>query len=433
MPPPEKQVVVWEELDITHAQPLRTATLAAQGSSFHLLRERGGRSLRFWASLTAAFLPEGYPDSVTSDYMHFQFWDTLQGLSTYIRSMLATEALLSGIGVGQTTATVLSATFQWFLRDFTGMLGGVIFTIYQGSNLDSKAKQWRLAADFMNDLGMLMDLISPLFPKLFTVILCVGSLARSVTGVASGATRAALTQHFALQQNAADISAKEGSQETAATLSGMLLGMLLAKITSGYMGAVWICFLALTGFHMFANYKAVRCLCLTSLNKERTKIALQTYLTTGKVLSPSDVSAREVLLPHFSSVMHLGRATLHDQNVILGARISSINVHGGWRRFPEMAQRYSKGKYVIILEEGRIFVVLHRHAKREDFLKSYIHALVTASLLGSYDTDDAEIKSCVWMENTYSVFLSKLQESGWTLNRIHVVPETWRAEWHKSE
>lgn len=27
-------------------------------------------------------------------------------------------------------------------------------------------------------------------------------------GVASGATRAALTQHFALQQNAADISAK---------------------------------------------------------------------------------------------------------------------------------------------------------------------------------------------------------------------------------
>jgi hypothetical protein len=30
----------------------------------------------------------------------------------------------------------------------------------------------------------------------------------SLAGVASGATRAALTQHFALQNNAADISAK---------------------------------------------------------------------------------------------------------------------------------------------------------------------------------------------------------------------------------
>ena len=33
-----------------------------------------------------------------------------------------------------------------------------------------------------------------------------------IAGVAGGATRAALTQHFALVGNAADISAKEGSQ-----------------------------------------------------------------------------------------------------------------------------------------------------------------------------------------------------------------------------
>lgn len=424
---------MWEELDFAHSKPLRTATLAVQGSSFRLLREKGGGSARFWASLTSAFLPEGYPNSVTSDYLRFQFWDTLQGLSTYIRSMLSTQALLSGIGVGQTTATVMGATFQWFLRDFTGMLGGVVFTIYQGSNLDSQAKQWRLAADFMNDIGMLMDLISPLFPKLFITILCVGSLARSVTGVASGATRAALTQHFALQQNAADLSAKEGSQETAATLSGMLLGMLLANITSGHTGVIWICFLALTGFHMFANYKAVRCLCLTSLNKERTKIALQTYLATGKVLSPSDVSGREVLLPQFSSIKNLGGDVFHNQRVTLGARISSIDVHGGWRRFPQIVHRYSKGNYMIIIQERRISVVLHRHARREDFLKSYIHALVTASFLTRFDTDDAENQSCVWMENTYSIFLTELQASGWNVNRVHVVPKGWRADWHISE
>jgi len=78
----------------------------------------------------------------------------------------------------------------------------------EGSNLDSNAKMWRLVADLMNDIGMLMDLLSPLFPSAFIVVVCLGSLSRSFTGVASGATRAALTQHFALQDNAADISAK---------------------------------------------------------------------------------------------------------------------------------------------------------------------------------------------------------------------------------
>lgn len=59
---------------------------------------------------------------------------------------------------------------------------------------------------------MAIDLASPLFPKAFLIMACLGSLARAVTWVAGGATRAALTQHFALQRNAADIAAKEQSQ-----------------------------------------------------------------------------------------------------------------------------------------------------------------------------------------------------------------------------
>ena len=69
---------------------------------------------------------------------------------------------------------------------------------------------------------MAMDLASPLFPRAFLAMACLGSLARAVTGVAGGATRAALTQHFARQSNAADIAAKEQSQ--ARMGSGRLLG-----------------------------------------------------------------------------------------------------------------------------------------------------------------------------------------------------------------
>lgn len=59
---------------------------------------------------------------------------------------------------------------------------------------------------------MAVELASPLFPRAFLALACLGSVARAVTGVAGGATRAALTLHFARARNAADIAAKEGSQ-----------------------------------------------------------------------------------------------------------------------------------------------------------------------------------------------------------------------------
>lgn len=108
----------------------RTAVLTASASSLTSHRF-GSRWGRIGGRMLGAFVPEGFPGSVTPDYVPFQMWDTLQGLSTYIRAMLSTQALLGAIGVGEQSATVIGATFQWFLRDLTGMLGGILFTFYQ--------------------------------------------------------------------------------------------------------------------------------------------------------------------------------------------------------------------------------------------------------------------------------------------------------------
>ena len=52
-------------------------------------------------------------------------------------------------------ATSLGAVFQFFLRDMTGMVGGVLFASLQGSTFDAYAKQWRLFADCLNNVGAL--------------------------------------------------------------------------------------------------------------------------------------------------------------------------------------------------------------------------------------------------------------------------------------
>lgn len=79
-------------------------------------------------------------------------------------------------------ATAVGAVFQFFVRDIMGMAGGVLFTFCSGSSFDSCAKQWRLFADIMNNVGMTLELASPLFPTYFLLLACLGKVAQSVTG-----------------------------------------------------------------------------------------------------------------------------------------------------------------------------------------------------------------------------------------------------------
>ncbi|KAI5382275.1 variant 2, Protein root UVB sensitive 3 [Lathyrus oleraceus] len=252
---------------------------------------------------------------------------------------------------------------------------------------------------------MLMDLISPLFPSAFVFIVCLGSISRSFTGVASGATRAALTQHFALQDNAADISAKEGSQDTVATMVGMALGMLVARITIGHPLAIWFSFLSLTMFHMYANYRAVRCLALNSLNPERSSILLHHFTETGQVLSPKQVSSLEHVLPIQLTPWHSKKANSLDTKVRLGTRISSFDEMEIKEHLLSVASYYTKAKYLLVEKKGIVNVIVHKDSNGADILKSFIHALVLAN--NAYKSKSLHSDSQTWMENQYEVFIQK--------------------------
>ncbi|KAF7050027.1 hypothetical protein CFC21_058447 [Triticum aestivum] len=275
------------------------------------------------------------------------------------------------------------------------MLGGILFAFYQGSNLDSNAKMWRLVADFMNDLGMLMDLLSPLFPSSLIVIMCLGSLSRSFTGVASGATRAALTQHFALANNAADISAKEGSQETLATMSGMGLGMLLAHVTRGHDLVVWVSFLSLTVFHMY-------------------------------VLTPQQVAKQEHILPFWSSWRKLLRVKLPHELVHLGAKASMLT-HSDMLLIAKTRSYYSNANYFLLDKEGSVHIFIHKQAVATDVLKSFIHGLVLARLMQKSKSCHTEAHQ--WMDEKYHTFISKLKVEGYSTERLLSHSIVWKAHW----
>lgn len=90
------------------------------------------------------FLPIGFPHTVDDSYLPYQLYDGLQGLCSYWRGVVATRAVLEAAGVGDATATAMTAAMAWALRDGTGMVGGLLFSYCASHYFDTHVKEFRL-------------------------------------------------------------------------------------------------------------------------------------------------------------------------------------------------------------------------------------------------------------------------------------------------
>ncbi|KHJ32474.1 putative duf647 domain protein [Erysiphe necator] len=207
-----------------------------------------------------AFLPVGFPGSVTSDYL------------SSIAGMIASRAVLEGIGVGDSSVSPTSALLLSVLQESIGRLATILFAHRLGTCIEPEIKMYRLAADIFNDSALIVDCLSPIFPRLWRLSFwCLSSVLRSMCGVAAGSSKASLSAHFATQGNLGELNAKDSSQETVISLLGMLFGsLLLPYISSQKMTWIWLVLLLLV--HLGTNYLAVRSICLRTFNRQRTNI-----------------------------------------------------------------------------------------------------------------------------------------------------------------
>ncbi|KAH6637361.1 vitamin B6 photo-protection and homoeostasis-domain-containing protein [Chaetomium tenue] len=243
-----------------------------------------------------AFLPAGYPHSVTDDYLPYQTYDSLQAFASSITSLLANRAVLEGLGVGDSSSSPTGALILKITGDTISRIATILFAHRMGQAIEPECKFYRFLADIFNDSAQFLDLLTPAlpyFPKL-GVIVSAGVL-RSLCGVAANASKASLSAHFALTGNLAELNAKEASQETVVSLLGMLVGSLVVKMVEDKQ-VVWMLMVVLAGVHLAMNYHAVRAVKMRSLNRQRATLVFREWLDHGTVLTPEQVSHRESIL-----------------------------------------------------------------------------------------------------------------------------------------
>ncbi|XP_075897545.1 RUS family member 1 [Nelusetta ayraudi] len=371
----------------------------------------------------SVFLPQGYPDSVSPDYLHYQLWDTAQAFSSSLSGTLATQASLRGAGVGDQEATVAAATITWLLRDGTGMLGRIVFAWWKGIKLDSEAKKWRLFADVLNDMAMFMEILAPYFPPFYTLIVCTAGVFKALVGVAGGATRAALTVHQARRDNLADISAKDGSQETLVNLAGLLLSLLLIPLVTDNPPLTLGLFFLFTVLHLFSNYKAVSSVVMETLNESRLSIVLRHYLRDGRVLTPPEANQREPVFFEFKKSVA----------VKLGVRLQEVVQS---REELSLALRRHHQPFLLGVKNGCVCVCLGSTASVHDEIRAACQALWISSALTSRTPGGPQHshwelvhESHQLMDSTFATFLKGLEAAGWDLRRTLLDWDEWRVDW----
>ncbi|XP_041633869.1 RUS1 family protein C16orf58 homolog [Cheilinus undulatus] len=373
----------------------------------------------------SVFLPQGYPESVSADYLQYQLWDTVQAFSSSLSGTLATQASLKGVGVGNQEATVAAATVTWLLRDGTGMLGRILFAWQKGNKLDSEAKKWRLFADVLNDIAMFMEILAPFFPAFFTLIVCTAGIFKSIVGVAGGATRAALTVHQARRDNMADISAKDGSQETLVNLAGLLVSLILIPLVTDNPVLTLSLFFLFTVLHLFANYKAVRSVVMETFNEARLSIVLQQYLKDKQILSPLEANQREPVFFELKKTMP----------VRLGVRLQDVLQN------PEelnLALKENSMPYMLGVKNGCVCVCLGPGASVHDEIRAMCQAVWLSSKLSSSPETPTQTRLGHWelvhksykqMDTIFGPFLKGVEAAGWDTKRTLLDWDEWRVEW----
>ncbi|XP_077995732.1 RUS family member 1-like [Glandiceps talaboti] len=404
----------------------------------------------------SVFLPQGYPASVSEDYLTYQLWDTVQAFCSYLTGTLATQAMLKGVGVGDETATPVAATITWILKDGTGMVGRILFAWMQGTSLDSDCKRWRLFADILNDFALCVELSSPLFPsQYFRFIACFSGLCKSLVGVAGGATRAALTMHQARRNNMADVSAKDGSQETMVNLMGLICGLVVTPMVSTNPQLMWTMFVFFTALHLFSNYRAVSCVVMETINQARLHIMVRDYLWDSGGYTPhlKIVNASEPVVWKQQKITRIKLGTQFNQVV------ESVG------DLEQLLQGRRDVNYLLAVDKNNnIGIVLHQDCRALDVLKSCFHAEIidfviqlavsnkerpmyrlrdVDSLMGQLyaltnqgrglsraDYTNIVLVSQSLADQLFPRFVKELENTGWVTDYNLLGPDEWRANWN---
>ncbi|KAM5565318.1 protein root UVB sensitive 1, chloroplastic [Rosa sericea] len=329
-------------------------------------------------------LPEGFPHSVTSDYLDYSLWRAVQGVASQVSGVLATQALLYAVGLGK-GAIPTAAAVNWVLKDGIGYLSKIMLSKY-GRHFDVNPKGWRLFADLMENAAFGMEMLTPAFPNYFLLIGAAAGAGRSAAALIQAATRSCFYAGFAAQRNFAEVIAKGEAQGMVSKFIGIMLGIALANQIGSSTSLGLASFSVVTCIHMFCNLKSYQAIQIRTLNPYRASLVFSEYLLSGQAPPVKEVNEEEPLFPAvpylnwkpgnrapptvLSSEAKDAAAEI-EQRLQLGSKLSDLI--NNKEDVLALFSLFKEEGYILTEHRGRYCVVLKETSSLQDMLKALFH------------------------------------------------------------
>lgn len=280
---------------IDGAGALQAASSVGGGAT----RGGGGPAQSIVASVRTIFLPAGFPDSVTPDYLPYQLWTLPTHVTGAIASSLTTSIMLGAVGVsaGAAGTAMTAAAVKWILKDGVGAVGRALVGSRLGLEFDDDPKRWRLLAELISTAGLGLEVATVSYPQHFLLLASVGNFARAVAKGIGGPAFTVIQTHFAsVRQNYGAVGAKEEVWEVVAQLAGYATSVLVLETveTMGLeqqsVAAVWA---VVQAAHIVLRYRAISTLVFDNLNQKRACILVSQHVAVGAVPGVEEVNRAE--------------------------------------------------------------------------------------------------------------------------------------------
>ncbi|XAR56247.1 hypothetical protein NMG60_11036651 [Bertholletia excelsa] len=358
-------------------------------------------------------VPEGFPDSVTPSYVPYMTWRALKHFFGGAMGVFTTQTLLSSVGDG------------------AGHVGKMLFA-RQGKKFDYDLKQLRFAGDLLMELGAGVELATAAVPHLFLPLACAANVAKNVAAVTSTSTRTPIYKAFAKGENIGDVTAKGECVGNIADLLGTGLSILVAKRNPSLVTT----FALLSCGYVFSSYQEVRSVVLRTLNRARLRVAIDSFLKTGRVPTLHEGNRMESIINF---------PWLKDRPIILGPRFK--DAFQDPKTYLAIKPIFEDERYLVTYNpsKGKIYALLKDQANSDDILKATFHAHVLLHFIRSSNQDQPPSRKQREIDNSMSVisvadfeshinesyklvsaiygpFKSKATEQGWVMSESLLNP-----------
>jgi len=293
-------------------QPTTTTTTTMNDDDDDAENEKYDVSSSFRAQFKRIFLPDGFPKTVSRDYLPWLKWQMLSLFFRDVLEVLSAQSLLVAIGmdVNQANAAApVAGAAKWVLKDGTGGLATLALGALNTKKFDENPKFFWSAANSLEDVSRAMELLTPLFPSQFLLIAGTATFVRSaaLTGRSSLINGTFMT-HFSRNENAGDIRTKLEVQGRWLQIAALPVGIALFRaVTNGLeldfatnslgeeMKGVTVgvaTYGSMLFAHSFCCYMAAKSLNFETLSRKRLLIQGKAFVESSgsKVLSVEDVS-----------------------------------------------------------------------------------------------------------------------------------------------